>query len=798
MTHTPELEHQAPMKTNRIVELLDAHSDPALVGGKAWPLGRAHAAGQAVPAGFVVTPQADCSSDEVARWLEALGPGPYAVRSSAMNEDASAQSFAGQLETVLGVDPAGVDAAIQRCRASAEALRVLRYGGTPGEVAVIVQRMVDAELAGVAFSADPHTGERGAVIIEAVRGLGDRLVSGETDAESWQVCAGEATCTRRGDEDVLNHALAVRIAEMASAMEELFGGPQDVEWAYADGQLWLLQSRPITALPAAPIPIEVVVPKGSWERDDHHAVLSPLGWDWFQPYLPALGEAFSKYLPIKGMRGTRIGGHLYVQMEGGGGGTPPTWVLWLVTRLMPSMRRADRECVDLIDGESFVAEIDAWDKVDRAAVAAATDGLFDPDPGQLSDEALLARIQETLAHSARCLERHARLSIPAMVGLGKLMLFIEDELGWDQLLAFTLVTGSSGATTELNHQIEGIVADHAAELGDGEFPSTWGELVHRAPAMGSALVEWLSANQLRMLHYEPKHPSLGERPDLVLAIAHAAYDERHSDGLESAADRAEQLCQDARSKLTPERYGEFERLVDLARRGYALRDENGIETVSRPSGLVRWYVRELGRRLPLEVPEHAVYLSVDEHAPALAGQIGDDELRARVTRRRGEESWAVRNRGPAHHGKAPDPMPPVAGFPPGLAKLIRIFGGLEHAEALPENTDGSMRGIGIGDRVVTAKARVIGHPDELGSLGSGEVLVCRITSPEWSVALGRVAAIVTNEGALLSHPAIIAREYGVTAVVGCGPATDLIQTGDIVRVDPIDGTVAVIKDRQHG
>lgn len=626
-----------------------------------------------------------------------------------------------------------------------------------------------------------------------MRGLGDRLVSGETDGEAWQVRAGEATCTRRGDEDVLDSALAVRIAAMACALEELFGMPQDVEWAYAAGQLWLLQSRPITALPAAPVPIEVVVPKGAWERDDHHAVLSPLGWDWFQPYLPALGAAFSKYMPIKGMRGTRIGGHLYVQMEGGGGGTPPTWVLWLATRLMPSMRRADRECVDLIDGESFVAEIDAWDHEGRAAVAAATDGLYDPDPGRLSDEALLARIQEALAHSARCLERHAQLHIPALAGLGKLMLFLEDELGWDQLLAFTLMAGSSGATTELSRQIERIVADHRTELGDGAFPSTWGELAQRSPAMGAALADCLAANQLRTLHYEPKHPSLGERPDLVLAIAHAAYDARPSDDLESAADGAERLFQDARAKLTSERYAEFERLVEMARRGYALRDENGIETVSRPSGLVRWYVRELGRRLPLEVPEHAVYLSVDEHAPALAGDIRDDELRARVNRRRGHESWAIRHRGPLRYGKAPDPMPPVDGFPPGLAKMIRIFGGLERAEALPDNSDGALRGIGIGDRVVTAKARVVDHPDELASLGSGEILICRITSPEWSVALGRVAAIVTNEGALLSHPAIIAREYGVTAVVGCGAATERIRTGDTVRVDPVDGSVTIVE-----
>jgi pyruvate,water dikinase len=123
---------------------------------------------------------------------------------------------------------------------------------------------------------------------------------------------------------------------------------------------------------------------------------------------------------------------------------------------------------------------------------------------------------------------------------------------------------------------------------------------------------------------------------------------------------------------------------------------------------------------------------------------------------------------------------------------MRMFAWMMKAEEMPEPTkEGALKGIGIGTRVVTARARVIDHPEELASLRHGEVMVCRITSPEWSVALGRVAAIVTDEGALLSHPAVIAREYGVTAVVGCGLATRRIRTGERVRVDPIDGTVTV-------
>ncbi len=775
-----------------IVDLL-ASEERALVGGKAAPLARAAAAGHRVPPGIVVTTRAGGVPEDLAARLAALGPGPFAVRSSAASEDSSARSFAGQLETLLNVPAEEVPRAVERCRASATAMRVLRYAGGAGEVAVIVQAMVPADVAGVAFSADPRTGERGVAIVEAVAGLGDRLVGGEVDAEAWRVEGARPERTRRNGAAVLDEALVTRIASLVRALEDLFGAPQDVEWAVAGGELFLLQSRPITALPAAPIPVEIVPPEGDWERDDHHAVLSPLGWAWFPPYAKAMAADMGKLMPVKDIELTNVGGHLYTRMvmPGGGGAPPPRWVLWLVSRLLPSLRKANRLSAELIDGEAFVADHDAWDREGRAAMAAATDALFDPHPERLSDEALLARIGEALAHTARGLAKHAALGGPSLMGVGKLVLFLEDELGWDANRVFELVRGSSRETTELHRRIEAIVANHEAEL-DGAFPHTWAELFDRAPAMGAALADWLAANHLRMMHYDPKHSSLGERPDLVLAIAQAVYDgRRHGDAAPPHENGAAAL-EEARAALSPERFAELERLVALARRGYGLRDENGIETVSRPAGLLRWYVRELGRRLPLEAPEHAVYLTVEEHGPALRGEIAD--LRARVERRRGEESWAIRNRPPRRFGKAPDAMPPADAFPPGLAKMMRIFGWMMKTEEVPEGeaADGALRGVGIGARVVTAKARVVHRPEELVSLRHGEVLVCRITSPEWSVALGRVGALVTNEGGLLSHPAIIAREYGITGVLGCGAATERIRTGDTVRVDPIEGTVRVL------
>ncbi|MBA2380826.1 MAG: hypothetical protein H0V73_01830, partial [Chloroflexi bacterium] len=222
-------------------ELDDA--DPSVVGSKAATLGRLRAAGFPVPDGFVVSGLAVSGLERpeirgaVAAALDTLGSGPVAVRSSAAAEDLADASFAGQYESVLGVNGLeDVLAAIGDVLRSAESERVARYrsgkdtDGASSAVAVLVQRMVPAEVAGVAFTADPVTGDRDVVVVSAVRGLGDRLVSGEAGADEWVVQAGSAS-RRRAVEDVLDASLAEDVAALARRVEAHEGGPQDIEWA---------------------------------------------------------------------------------------------------------------------------------------------------------------------------------------------------------------------------------------------------------------------------------------------------------------------------------------------------------------------------------------------------------------------------------------------------------------------------------------------------------------------------------------------------------------------------------------
>ncbi|MEU3601128.1 PEP/pyruvate-binding domain-containing protein [Streptomyces sp. NPDC006798] len=221
-------------------------------GTKAAHLARLLRAGFAVPAGFVITDPRDPGWErELAAALRALGPGPYAVRSSALGEDGAAASYAGQLHTTLdATGPAEVADAVRRCSESADGDRAAAYaartGGPAPEPRVLVQLMVAAETAGVIFTRHPVTGAD-ETVIEAVAGPGEGLVSGAVTPERWIVGAGARTGP---DADgVLTAGEVAELAGTARRIEDLFGCPQDVEWAVADGRTWILQARPVTTVP---------------------------------------------------------------------------------------------------------------------------------------------------------------------------------------------------------------------------------------------------------------------------------------------------------------------------------------------------------------------------------------------------------------------------------------------------------------------------------------------------------------------------------------------------------------------
>lgn len=250
----------------------------ANVGGKAANLGELLAAGHPVPPAFVITADeqtlSPALSADILQAYDVIGPRHVAVRSSGIGEDGLEQSWAGQFATILHVDRDGLLEAVRMCWESANALRVAHYAhGTTFDLAVLVQHMVHSDVSGVAFSVNPVTGNRDEIIVEAVYGLGELLVQGTVTPDNFLLnkATGEVI-----DQDIAEKiiqlayhngdiqevpidialqnqsTLATRqlqqIAGLVRSIETYYGHPVDIEWAYENDQLYLLQARPITTL----------------------------------------------------------------------------------------------------------------------------------------------------------------------------------------------------------------------------------------------------------------------------------------------------------------------------------------------------------------------------------------------------------------------------------------------------------------------------------------------------------------------------------------------------------------------
>lgn len=220
------------------------------VGGKATNLMKlSH--GFHVPKGFVITPEDKSRDGDIFAYFDRLGANKVAVRSSATKEDSQTHSWAGQFDTHLNVDKAGVIKAIKVCKASGANIRAQAYGdlseSSGGNIAVIVQVMVDARISGVAFSHHPVTNEHVA-IIESVRGLGESLVSGNVTPDTY-VCSDPIEKHAVSETPVMTDDEITCVRDLVVGVEKYLGYPVDIEWAIDDsGILYLLQARPITTL----------------------------------------------------------------------------------------------------------------------------------------------------------------------------------------------------------------------------------------------------------------------------------------------------------------------------------------------------------------------------------------------------------------------------------------------------------------------------------------------------------------------------------------------------------------------
>jgi len=802
---------------------------PALVGNKAATLAVLHRAGFQVPPGVVVSADALSGADnELPPVVRAalshvpglLGRGPWAVRSSSTAEDSEHASFAGQFETVLNVDLGGLADAVLRCWRSRLTDRVRAYRGErgTGSMSVLIQPMIDADAAGVAFTTDPVSG-RHRTLIEAVEGLGERLVSGAATPERWTV-QEDGSIEAPSVGTVLDTEKARAIGDLAGRVEEHLERPQDIEWAIADARLWLLQARPITTLPSTgpellPIPIEV--PPGYWTRDAFHEPIpiSPFGWVMLsEQVVKVLPSVFAEFgILMDRAEAASIGGWMYNRLipvgapppgrRGGRAGpspTPPRWLLRIVMRLHPAIRRRTRAAREAIASDLPATVIRRWTDEWRPEHQEDIERALAVDLGSLSDQELAAQLDhrlEVVAHPA-----HAMVGFAWWIVVYELAEVCQELLGWDTARMLTLLEGLSTTSTEPARQLAHLAGLARSKPAIKELLVTIDEttparLAEVDAEFARAFSGYVEANGHRAVRYDVIDPNLAEVPHLLLRLVADQLEVEFSPDqvAEEARRRRSQAADEARSRLGshPEADRErFERALIRAAAAYPAWEDRVWWTQSVQTALLRYLALEMGNRLVarglLATVDDVFFLEAHD---ARTGLFDGVDRRETTRVGKGRRAWAMANPGPYMYGEPPSGDPPFDLLPRparfvnqavmwGIAQFFGSPGGQE---------EGVVTGTPASAGRYTGTVRVVMGEHQFDKIRAGDVVVCPTTSPVWSVVFPSMGALITDSGGILSHPAIIAREHGIPAVVDTGNATDILKDGQRVTVDGNTGLI---------
>ncbi len=770
-------------------------------------------------------PLADSLREQMAAAYSQLGAGVVAVRSSATAEDLPGHSFAGQYETVLGVT--SLDEcfkAIKKCWASLWTERAFDYRRRNGidhqqiEMAVIVQQQIEPEAAGVAFSVDPVTGSHNRIVIESCRGMGEALVSGQVQPDRILLQKKNLELIRQNlvaDEPSLSLKSAQRLARRVRRIEKRLGCPQDVEWAIRGGTLWFLQARPITALPA-PKPWE---DRQVWANPNvsevFPEVVTPLTYSvvllMFQPLFNSVLRLFGADLrrsPLIGLVAGRIYWNVNLGLAAARPFVSPVKAAGLNSLFGGEQHRhfergefdiCEEDLPDL--GFSWPKYVASWPGIIRSLIAhrsskgdafmvnlkTANDLLIRFDSGAVPTEELLRMVRQELHENMK--ECDLLSFWPGTVAAGVLQKASRDWLG-DAGLGYRLLAAQGGiADTEAGLDLWRLAAlaheDRETEaflLDDGGWDAI-GPGLARTDHGRRFLAAW---DRFMTTHGQHCHnelelssPRWSETPDYILGLVRGylrAIDQANP------LEKQRQLAEERR-RLTEQCRGKLRNPVQrwlftwsLRRTQKLTRDrENWKNEAVRFLVVFRRVFLELGERLRqdgiLADRNDIFFLELSEVEPVVQGQ-ADFDVKQRITQRRAKYEW----------NKAQTPPPVVVGR----------YDPQKHAAFQVDTNIKVLKGIAVSPGAATGKARVITHPDDGQRVEPGEILVAPVTNPAWTPYFLPAAGVVMDMGGVLSHGAIIAREYGLPAVVNVGPASKIIQTGQTIRVDGDCGTVTIL------
>jgi len=760
--------------------------------------------------------------------LEGQDP-PVAIRSSATAEDLPEASFAGQQETYLNVrSTEGVLEAVKKCWASLWTTRAIGYRIRQGidqdavSLAVVVQILVPAEAAGVIFTANPMNGRRDQFVINASWGLGESIVGGTvtpdtiivdkasgraverqiSDKQSMTVPTPQGTGERPVPDalrrtPVLDDEQTAELARLGTRIELLYGTLMDIEWALADGAFSILQARPITALPEPE-----AEPPAEWKRPDpkalcYRASIVELLPDPLTPLFATLGgrainasslQLFSSVLGPGAMSSeifVTINGYAYYQMRL----TPKFWwgALVKIWPFLPQFLRGEARWRDEARPR-YLAVIERWQSRPLSEYTATE---------------LLEGAYQIVAEAANIYTVYQ--SGVVVLAMGAEMLFtafykLIRRAGDPPALTF-LVGGDS--TPILAEKSLYNVAQWCRERGKlAEYVArTPGEqlaalLKSDAPPPGVAADKWHELARRFQAHltqyghlvydldFGKPVPADDPAPlleALRLYLADPSMDPHHRQQAQIA--RREKAARKVSKRLKGLRLKWFRKLLGWAQKYVPMR-EDPLADIGLGYPLLRQMLRELGERLAragmLEQPDEVYWLYEAEAREAAAALDRGEQL--------GCMSETIRHR-QAQWRAARRVAPPI-GLPErsGMTKFVEKVGPARVAS----EEGNTIRGVGVSPGSVTARACVLHGPDDFNRMQPGGVLVAAITTPAWTPLFAMASAVVTDTGGPLSHGSIVAREYGIPAVLGTGLATRRIRHGQVITVDGDAGTVTLV------
>ena len=466
---------------------------------------------------------------------------------------------------------------------------------------------------------------------------------------------------------------------------------------------------------------------------------------------------------------------------------PPGFVLWALARLHPELRRRAKAAQRALDARVWREDLRQWDQHGRAEMIAAARTLQGEPIEDFDDDALVRHLGRALDHLELGMGTHFQLTPIHDLPLGRLLLSCR-SWGIDDADVFALFAGSSPASTASAAWLASIA--HALDDA-GVQAQTLDDVRSASPNARAALDDYLTDHGWRVVtQYSPRGLTLIELPEVLLRAISAAG---KSDGPPPPAD-----VDAVRDRVPLGDRTRFDALLDDARACYGSRDDNVALTFMWPNGIVRRALLEAGRRLAcrgmLLDPDHVFALGEAEIAAALGG---DTRYRAEAAAREARRMAAEADGAPAQLGDEEGPPPNPAVFPAAMAELVRAtFLGFEIEGAFKservEEAVWSGAGTGIGSTPYTGRACVAASAeDALDKLEAGDILVTPHTTPAFEAIMPIAGALVTDHGGLMSHAALVCREYGIPAVVGVAGATDHITDGQLLTVDPSTSQVLI-------